>query len=158
MVHVVGVSEMKVTGRPEDRVITYALGSCVGVTVYDRSTGAGGLLHFQLPNSQNCRQDMNFNPCMYADTGFDALIRRLTGMGAKKNRLRFKLAGGGCANGRKDFFQIGKKNCLEIRKVMWKNNIIPDGEYLESSNPLTMWLDMRDGRTYIREKGTVYEI
>ncbi|HWB53457.1 MAG TPA: hypothetical protein VG722_04665, partial [Tepidisphaeraceae bacterium] len=51
MTVVVGVSDAKTSSSKEDMLITYALGSCIGVALYDVKTGVGGMLHYQLPSS-----------------------------------------------------------------------------------------------------------
>ncbi|MGZ3387730.1 MAG: chemotaxis protein CheD, partial [Isosphaeraceae bacterium] len=48
---VVGISDLKVSNNPADSMITYALGSCIAVAVYDPVAKVGGLLHFMLPDS-----------------------------------------------------------------------------------------------------------
>ena len=51
MRHVVVVSDMK-TGKEGDTLITHALGSCLGLTIYDPVAKVGGLLHAMLPLSK----------------------------------------------------------------------------------------------------------
>ena len=47
----VGVSNMKVSDDPEAVLVTYSLGSCIGIAIYDAVVRVGGLLHFMLPES-----------------------------------------------------------------------------------------------------------
>jgi chemotaxis protein CheD len=47
---VVGISDRSVARAP-DTIVTYALGSCVGVALYDEAAGVGGLAHIMLPES-----------------------------------------------------------------------------------------------------------
>ena len=49
----VGVGDMKVSAKQEETLVTYGLGSCIGVTIWDPVSRVGGLLHFMLPESQN---------------------------------------------------------------------------------------------------------
>ena len=51
MIVVIGVADCHVTGDPSNVLVTYALGSCVGVSIYDPVARMGGLLHFMLPDS-----------------------------------------------------------------------------------------------------------
>lgn len=47
---VVGVGDCRVTDEPVE-LVTYALGSCIAVVVWDPVAKVGGLLHFMLPDS-----------------------------------------------------------------------------------------------------------
>ena len=48
---VVGVGDMKVSNDSESMLVTYSLGSCIGVAIYDPVIKVGGLLHYMLPES-----------------------------------------------------------------------------------------------------------
>lgn len=48
---IVGVGDMIVSNDPEDIIVTYALGSCLGVVIYDPVANVGGMLHAMLPDS-----------------------------------------------------------------------------------------------------------
>jgi chemotaxis protein CheD len=43
---IVGISDLKVSKNPGDVLITYALGSCIGITVYDPKARVGGIAAF----------------------------------------------------------------------------------------------------------------
>ena len=47
----VGVGDLFVTRDPSVQLVTYALGTCISVTLYDPVAGVGGMLHFLLPKS-----------------------------------------------------------------------------------------------------------
>ncbi len=51
MEHIVGVADMKVSNRNGDTIVTYSLGSCIGLAIYDPKVKVGGMLHYMLPNS-----------------------------------------------------------------------------------------------------------
>ena len=48
---IVGISDIKISNASDDVIITYALGSCIGISVYDPVAKVGGLLHYMLPDS-----------------------------------------------------------------------------------------------------------
>ena len=81
---VVGMADCRVAAEPGAVLITYALGSCIGLTMYDPVTGVGGLLHFMLPDSTLDPARSAQNPCMFADTGIAWLLQNLTARGASK--------------------------------------------------------------------------
>ena len=86
----VGIGDMKFS-RGEGRIITYALGSCIGITFYDPVTRLGALLHIMLP-AQFERRDSN--PFKFADSGIRETLRKLKIFGMVKSRMVVKIAGG----------------------------------------------------------------
>src|SRR5215210_7533289 len=91
---VVGVADCRVSKDAGDVLITYSLGSCVAVMIHDRIAGVGGLLHFMLPESSEGALQSGKSPYMFADTGISLLFRKAYQAGAKKKRLRVRVAGG----------------------------------------------------------------
>ncbi len=89
----VGVADMKVSRQPEEVLVTHALGSCLGVAVYDPVARVGGILHFMLPDSSLDPAKGQSHPHMFADTGLPQLFRECYRLGAQKSRLRVKVAG-----------------------------------------------------------------
>ena len=87
----VGMADLNICKAPRG-LTTLGLGSCVGVCLWDTSTGLGGLCHIMLPDSTRIKN--NSNIYKFADTGIDELIRRLVSMGAPRARLKAKIAGG----------------------------------------------------------------
>ena len=87
----VGISDLNVARAP-DVLVTYALGSCVGICLYDSFTRVAGLSHIMLPSSALSRDKSQ--PARYADTAIPMLIQRMVAAGANKSRLRAKIAGG----------------------------------------------------------------
>lgn len=77
--------------RAPDVLVTYALGSCVGICLYDSFTRVAGLSHIMLPSSALSRDKSQ--PARYADTAIPMLIQRMVAAGANKSRLRAKIAG-----------------------------------------------------------------
>ena len=150
----VDVSDAKVSRDATDILVTYSLGSCVGVCLYDRKAHAGGMLHYLLPNSVEKPRQARENPFMYADTGMKLLLKKLASMGAKKERMRVKIAGGAAvlkvaAKG----FDIGKRNYLAIRKILWENRMFVEAEDIGGFLPRTVYMNLADGATTIRSNG-----
>jgi len=91
---VVGVGDVIVTDDPETIIITHALGSCIGVTVYDPVACVSGMLHFMLPSSKTNPVKAEANPSMFGDSGIPLLFRSVYELGAKKDRMIVCAAGG----------------------------------------------------------------
>jgi len=150
MKHVVGVSDMKVTNRPEDEIVTHSLGSCIGVSIYDPVARVGGLLHFQLPTSKDSPEKAAGNPFMYADTGIPAFFKAAYSLGGEKGRMKVKIAGGASVADKNDFFQIGNRNYVMVKKLFWKNGVLIDSEDIGGNSWRTMRLEMASGNVWIK--------
>ena len=154
-VQIVSIADMKVSSNSEDRLITYALGSCLGITVHDPIAVVGGLLHVMLPNSSIDRAKSEANPYMFVDTGVPKLFRECLEAGAKRERLIVKVAGGSFSgeDERADQFRIGKRNVIMLRKLLWKNGVMLHAEDVGGRLSRTMALDIADGAVTLKING-----
>ncbi|MFH2000121.1 MAG: chemotaxis protein CheD [Planctomycetota bacterium] len=159
MKHVVGVAEMKISNDPDDLFITHALGSCLGVSVYDPEAGVGGVLHVMLPTSSVSPDKAIKNPYMFVDTGTPLFFRELYSRGAKKAHLVVKVAGGASVGRNKsDFFAIGKRNYTMLRKLFWKNQIPIKSQDVGGNIARTLYLDNQTGKTWLQSRGREWDL
>jgi chemotaxis protein CheD len=123
--YAVGIADMRVSSRRGDRLITYALGSCLGIAVYDPVALVGGLLHVMLPLSAINPDKALENPSMFVDTGVPHLFRACYAAGAVKERMVVKVAGGAYSgeHAQDDRFQIGQHNVVVLRRLLRKNGV-----------------------------------
>jgi chemotaxis protein CheD len=147
---VVGVGDCCVTSDPENVLITYALGSCVGLAVYDPVAHVGGLLHFMLPCAPPGSAQSGKSPWTYADSGIPMLFREAYEHGAKKSRLRVRAAGGAQIMDESGIFNIGQRNCVALRKILWKAGVMLAAEDMGGSQARTMRLEIASGRVLLR--------
>jgi len=147
---VVGLSDAKASGRPDDVLVTHALGSCIGVALYDARAGVGGLLHFQLPSSGFDPQRAMERPLMYADTGMDWLLKQMERLGAEQRRIRVRLVGGATMLNDRGLFDIGRRNHAAIRKLLWQRGMFIEAEQVGGKLPRTMELAVADGMLSIK--------
>lgn len=152
---IVGVSDFKVSNNAGDILITYALGSCIGVAVYDPLAKVGGLLHYMLPDSSLDEKKARENPAMFADTGIPLLFKSCYQMGAEKRRMIVKVAGGASVLGDTDYFRIGQKNITALRKIFWRNNVLIDGEDTGQTHNRTVRLHIVDGVVLVKNSNNV---
>ena len=82
---VVGVGDMKVSSDPEEVLVTYALGSCIALILYDPEKKAAGMLHYMLPLSKTSPEKAASNPAMFADTGIPPYSRRCSAWDAERS-------------------------------------------------------------------------
>lgn len=150
----VGVSDYKVSNSPGEELITYALGSCLGVSLYDPVAMVGGLLHVMLPLSKADPGKALLKPAMYVDTGFSELLNTCYEYGATKKNLIVVVAGGASMkNGQStDYFKIGKRNFTVLRKLLWKNGFIIAAQDVGGVTSRTMMLRLSDGLVTINKK------
>jgi len=149
---------MHVSNVADDVLITYSLGSCIGLTLYDPEMRIGGLIHCMLPHSQTDAAKAEQNPCMFVDTGVAALLRSLFDRGVIRKNLIAKIAGGSNLLDDKEIFKIGERNHTMVRKILWKNDILIRAEDVGGSHPRTMSLQIADGKTFIRAGGADREL
>jgi chemotaxis protein CheD len=154
--YLVGVADMKISSSQEDEIITYALGSCLGIAIHDPVAHVGGMVHVMLPTSTIDPVKASINPYMFVDAGVKHLFLESYKSGAQKSRLVVFAAGGACANGleQDDYFQIGKRNVTVLRSLLWKNGIILKNSDFGGNLARTMSLEMRTGKVLIRINGT----
>jgi len=151
---IVSVADMVVTRDPGTVLVTHALGSCLGVSVYDPVVQVGGLLHVMMPKSAINPVRAKEAPYTFVDTGLPMFLNELIGLGADKERWIVKVCGGSQINGSEDDrFSIGKKNYIMLRKVLWKNSVLIDAEDVGGTTPRTMSLDMDTGEVCVSVAG-----
>jgi chemotaxis protein CheD len=151
----VEIADAKASSDTSRVLATYSLGSCIGVCLYSSNNQVGGMLHYLLPDSASNPQRAKDNPYIYADTGMKALLNELASMGVAKNHIKVKIAGGAqrikvVAEG----FDIGKRNYLAIRKILWKNGMFIDSEDVGGCAPRTLYMDISDGTVIVKSSGS----
>lgn len=147
----VGISDLNVVKAP-DTLVTYALGSCVGICLYDANTKIAGLSHIMLPNSKemaNMKQEIY----KYADTAIVALVKKMTSMGARSVHLKAKIAGGaqmfaGSANS--SLSRIGQRNVAAVKAELARLRIPIIAEDTGKNYGRTLYLSAVDGSMRIK--------
>lgn len=150
---IVGVSDMKVSNELDSVLITYSLGSCIGIAIYDPVVKVGGLLHFMLPESSLDLEKAKKNPYMFADSGIPRLFKSAYALGAKKQRMKVIVVGGSQILDQKGFFNIGKRNNMAARKMLHKNNVIISYNNVGGNSNRTVKLAINDGSLGLKISG-----
>ncbi len=148
----VGIGDMKFT-RGGGTVITYALGSCIGITFYDPGIKLGGLLHIMLPSRNDSNDPKVFK---YADCGIRETIRKLSAFGMVKSRTVVKIAGGAKMfdlKGNSDFGNIGQRNAAMVKKILMEERMRISAEDTGGAYARTMVLNVDTGEVFIRTVG-----
>lgn len=153
MRRVVGVADMAVSNNPAENLVTYSLGSCIGVVLYDPTVGVGAMLHYMLPDSNLDTEKAARVPAMFADTGIPLLFRQSYRLGAAKKNLVVKVVGGAQILDENGLFNIGKRNYLALRKIFWKNNVLIKAEHVGGTVNRTVRLDVKTGQVVLKVSG-----
>lgn len=150
---IVGVADMAVVRASAGRLTTHALGSCIGVTIFDPVAGVGGLLHYMLPQPGSPDQASAKKVAMFATTGIPALFKAAYDLGASKQNIIVCAAGASQLLQDGAGFQIGKRNHTMMRKLFFKNNIVVAAEDIGGSDARTLSLELSNGTALVRTKG-----
>ena len=153
MKQIVGVGDMKVSNHPAESVITYSLGSCIGLVIYDPAVKVGGMLHYMLPESSIDREKAAARPFMFADTGIPILFKTAYQLGAVKSRIKIYVAGGAEILDQKGFFNIGKRNYMALKKMFFKNDVIIHKQDVGGNINRTVRLEIGTGDIYVKTSG-----
>lgn len=148
----VEIGGMALSSDPDDTLISYALGSCVGLAAYDPVKKIGGLIHCKLPVARQARPELGGGPAMCADVGAALLLQSMFDAGAAKHRLLITIAG--CGNPVKAItHDIGARNYTIIRKILWKNGLLVHAEDVGGEKPRTIALAIDTGEVTISSRG-----
>lgn len=119
----VGMADMGATYAP-GILTTLGLGSCIGICLYDTTSRISGLVHIMLPNSTQIKN--NSNLAKFADTGIAKLLEVMIKMGARRNKIVSKIAGGAqmfSFNESSDVMRIGARNIVATKETLEKLGI-----------------------------------
>ena len=119
----VGMADYKV-GRNPDSLISYGLGSCVGIALFDSTAKVGGLAHIMLPDSTQARSADNL--AKFADTALPVMLNEIIKLGGLKSRIIAKIAGGSqmfTFTNTTDIMRVGERNADAVRAVLKKLEI-----------------------------------
>lgn len=147
----VGIADMKML-QGEGTLVTYALGSCIGLCFHDPKLRLGALLHIMLPLNMEAGRT---HPLKYADTGIKETLRQMEAKGASRSRITVKIAGGakmfevsgsGLGN-------IGQRNIESVHTILKRENIRLLAENVGGTVARTLLFDVGSGQGCIRSYG-----
>lgn len=141
----VGMADYKV-GKAPDVIISYGLGSCIGISLYDPKSKVGGLLHIMLPDSTQSRASEN--PAKFADTGIPLMLDEVIKLGAVRSRIVAKIAGGAqmfaFANAT-DIMRVGARNADAAKRILKELRIPLCAEDVGGNYGRTVQIDLETG-------------
>ena len=146
----VGISDLNIVKSP-DILVTYALGSCVGICLYDPMLKLAGLSHIMLPSSR-LAPDLN-QPMKFADTAIPMLIKRMEAMGGRPVRFKAKIAGGAqmfAAMSNASLANIGTRNVQAVKEALNRLRIPIIAEDAGKNYGRTLYFTAEDGMMRIK--------
>lgn len=148
----IGIADMKMAQNGGE-LITYALGSCIGICLYDASLKLAALIHIMLPlNMETGRK----SPMKYADTGIRETLKKMEEKGAQRARMTAKIAGGAkmfeiVGNG--SLGNIGQRNIESVRMALKREGVRLVAEDVGGSTARTLIFDVATGQCCVRAYG-----
>ncbi len=146
---IIGIGEYAISNRREDVLKTFALASCVGVTMYCPISSAAGMIHIALPEYQINNGSLS-KPGYYASLGLPLLLHKMEKeFGCKKSDLVIQLFGGADSIRANDYFLIGKKNIYAITNMLTKMQLRYSNAEIGGNLSRTIEMDVATGRITI---------
>ena len=149
---VVGIADMKMVNG-DAKVITYALGSCIGICLYDPKLKLAALVHIMLPLNMEAGRK---NPLKYADTGIRETLKAMQAKGAMKSRITAKCAGGAKmfeGAGKGALGNIGQRNIESVHTILKMEGIHLVAEDVGGGVARTLTFDAATGMATVQSYG-----
>jgi chemotaxis protein CheD len=150
---VVGIADMGVTNDRRAHLITYSLGSCLGITIYDPVARVGGMLHAMLPTFETDVKKARATPPMFVDSGLSVMFRTAYRLGAEKSRIVVKVAGGAELLDQDQLFGIGRRNYQTLKETLERNGVALAASAVGGNVTRTVRLDVATGIVTIHTLG-----
>lgn len=148
---IVGIADMKM-GKGGEKLITYALGSCIGICLYESQMKLAALIHIMLPLNLEAGRK---NVYKYADTGIRSTLREMELKGARRANITAKIAGGArmfeISGG--SIGNIGQRNIESVHQILRMEKIPLLWENVGGTIARTMEFDSATGTGTIRSYG-----
>jgi chemotaxis protein CheD len=155
----VDVAQVRI-GQAPTRIITMALGSCLGIVMYDPETKTGALAHAMHPRRERVKNNMN--RAKFVDSVIPLLLERMLQWGARRERIVAKIFGGARMfdgfTGCRGILQIGDENIVAAREVLNEFGIPLVAECVGGQAGRTICLDLSDGSVLVRGLNDAEEI
>lgn len=145
----VGMADYK-TAKTPDILMTAGLGSCIGVCIHDQVSRVGGLAHIMLPTANG---NVGGNLFKYADTAIEIMMQEILKLGANKNRLKAKIAGGAqmfSFPGKPPVLKIGDRNSEAVEQELKRMGIPLLSTDVGGSFGRTIHFDVATGELRVR--------
>lgn len=155
---VVGVGGLAVSNNQSAILMTYSLGSCLGITIYDPVARVGGLLHAMLPDSSINAVKAAEQPAMFVDTGIAALFRAAYQLRLDKHRAVICVAGGAQFLDKTGYFNIGQRNYKRFSELLQQHGLTTRTQEVGGLVSRTVQLNVGNGEVRLKTSGQESEV
>lgn len=152
----VGLAECVISRNPDDVLVAYGLGSCIGVVMIDPVSRFCGLLHAVLPRAGDGMDQAELNPHKYVEHGIESLVAALKKEGVNPSRLTVRIAGGAnmlMLSGLTQAFDIGTRNVEAARTTLRRLNLSLAAAEVGGHTGRTVRVYVADHRVTVRGIG-----
>lgn len=150
MDRIVGIGEYAISNNKNDTIKTFALGSCVAITVYSPVKNVAGMVHIALPYPGISGDADYTNPCYYATAAVPFILNKIClEYGCFKAGLIIELFGGAKSVRENDVFKIGQRNIEIVRKMLNDLNLIYTAAETGGIYSRTLEMDVATGKTKV---------
>lgn len=137
-------------GENPFRLVTRALGSCLGITLYNPLKKLGAMAHPMLPDIERART--NANPSRYVNHTIRKMVEDLEKAGSARSLLVAKLFGGArmfAFISSDSLLNVGEKNIAMAREVFNELNIKISAEEVGGTFGRTIELNLENGKVVV---------
>jgi len=147
----VGIGDWKHSNGPDDLIKTYGLGSCVALVVWSHKLGHAGLVHVALPEAEVNPAKAATLPGYFADTGIPMVIDWIDKVsGGNRKLFNYRMYGGASILDDNKRFDIGRRNALAIKRLLWKYGCGIIKEDVGGSSSRTVTVHVADGTVEVK--------
>ena len=147
----VNCSEMNISNNPVETLVAFSIGAGIGISVFDRVCGVGGILNFMLPDSTRANGvDPENVPLMFADTGVPVFMKAFFDQGARPETMKVVIAGGAHVMDQTAAFNIGQKNFEALKICLAGYDLKTYREDIGGTSCRTLSLEIGSGRSCIK--------
>ena len=148
----IGIADMKMA-KGEGMLVTYALGSCIGICLQDKISKLSALIHIMLPLNMEAGRK---NTMKYADTGIRETLKQMEARGSRRGNIVAKVAGGAkmfeTASG-SSLGNIGKRNIDSVHMILKAEQIRLLAEDVGGTTARTITFDPATGMVTVKSYG-----
>ncbi|MGI6622073.1 MAG: chemotaxis protein CheD [Acetivibrionales bacterium] len=152
MEKIVGIGEYAISDNENDKIKTFALGSCVAVTVFSPLRKVAGMVHIALPYSV-FPDDDKLKPCYYATSAVPFLVNKICSeYNCSKTDLKINIIGGAESLRKDDMFKIGQRNIAVVRQKLKELNLVYDDSVTGGTYSRTLEMEVSAGKVRIESQ------
>lgn len=148
----VGMGEIKISNSSGTVIVAPGLGSCIGLSLHDPINKIGGMAHIVLPDSTNVNKTVSL-PGKYADLAIPEILDQMAKMGADKNKLIIKIAGGAQMFSFEkggNVLNIGMRNAIAVKAMLNKQGLTIRSNDTGGNKGRTVRLDIATGKVFVK--------